>query len=94
MNEVNSMEIMIPVWPDDGKTQIAKSDLKMLAGTTVALVDDNFDYSFSDELERILRDEYGALVKRLLKPLASAPSPSALIDEAAQCRVAIVGIAL
>lgn len=88
------MEIMIPVRLPRREAQIAQSDLKVLAGTSVALVDDNFDGEYTDEVERVLREEYGADVKRFLKPWGSAPSPKELIEQAALCRVAIVGIAL
>jgi hypothetical protein len=88
------MEIMIPVWEQSAAPQIAKSDLALLKGTEVALVDDNLDAAFTDQLELKLREAYGAVVKRLIKPLGSAPSPKSLIEEAAKYRVAIVGIGL
>jgi hypothetical protein len=88
------MDIMIPVWQETLKPQIAKSDLKSLQGVSVALVDDNYDPSFTGQLENKLQELYGAVLKRLLKPHGSAPSPKSLIEEAAQCRVAVVGIGL
>ena len=88
------MEIMIPVWEETAKPQIAKSDLKVMKDTEVALVDDNLDVAFTDQVERVLRETYGAVVKRLIKPLGSAPSPKSLLEEAAKYRVAIVGIGL
>lgn len=88
------MEVMIPVWPQASGTTAASSNLASLKGSTVAFVDDNYDEEFAEEVELNLRETYGALVKRLLKPTGSAPSPKSLIEEAAQCRVAIVGIAL
>ncbi len=88
------MQFMIPVWPDGGATQKAASALKALKGVTVAFVDDNFDVPFTEEVEHHLRETYGAIVKRLVKPWASAASPAALIEEAAQSQVAIVGVAL
>lgn len=88
------MEIMIPVWEQSVKPQIARSDLKLLNGTEVALVDDNLDVAFTDQVETKLREAYGAVVKRLIKPLGSAPSPKSLLEQAAQCRVAVVGIGL
>ena len=88
------MDIMIPVWQETAKPQLAKSDLDSLKGATVALVDDNYDPSFTDQLEHKLREAYGVVIKRLMKPHGSAPSPKSLIEEAAQCRVAIVGIGL
>lgn len=88
------MEIMIPVWTDTGAPQIAKNDLATLRGSTVAIVDDNFDEPFTSHLEKLLADVHGAIVTRLVKPLGSAPSPKSLIERAAQSRVAIVGIAL
>ncbi|MES2999569.1 MAG: hypothetical protein V4787_02680 [Pseudomonadota bacterium] len=88
------MEIMIPVWQESTETQLAASDLQGLKGVSVALVDDNYDAEFTDEVANVLEQTYGALVKRLVKPWGSAPSPKTLIEEAAQCRVAVVGIAL
>lgn len=88
------MEIMIPVWQHKAAPQIAKSDLRLLKDTTIALVDDNLDVAFTDQVELKLRETYGAVVQRLIKPLGSAPSPKSLIEQAAQCRVAVVGIGL
>ena len=88
------MDIMIPVWDEDTGSQLAASSLGSIKGATVALIDDNYDPDFSEEVELQLREQYGALVTRLLKPNGSHPSPRALIEEAAKCRVAVVGIAL
>lgn len=88
------MEIMIPVWMQPEQAQAAPKALAALRGAKVALVDDNFDEPFTTHLERLLRDEHGAIVDRLVKPLGSAPSPRSLIERAAQSQVAIVGIAL
>lgn len=88
------MEIMIPVWESDAAPQIARNDLTQLKGAEVALVDDNLDVAFTDQVELKLREVYGAVVKRLIKPLGSAPSPKSLLEQAAQCRVAVVGIGL
>ena len=88
------MEIMFPVWPDSQDIEIAKSEIRVLKGTSIALVDDNFDAEFTDEVERMLREDYGADVRRFPKPWGSHPSPKELIEQAAQCQLAIVGIAL
>ncbi len=88
------MDIMIPVWQETGAPQIAANELASLKGAKVAIVDDNFDASFTNHLEKLLREVHGALVERFLKPLGSAPSPKSLIEAAAKSRVAIVGIAL
>ncbi|MES2999560.1 MAG: hypothetical protein V4787_02635 [Pseudomonadota bacterium] len=88
------MEIMIPVWQDASDMQLAASSVHSLKGSTIALVDDNYDAVFTDELEKQLREAYGAIVKRFVKPWGSAPSPQSLIDEAAQCNLAVVGIGL
>ena len=88
------MEIMIPAPRAALAQDVVASTLKSLKGISVALVDDNFDMDFTDEVEKVLRAEYGADVKRLLKPWASHPSPAELIEEAAKSQVAIVGIAL
>ena len=88
------MDIMIPVWGAAAGAQIAPSSLGSIKGATVALVDDNFDSVYTDEVELHLREQYGALVKRFNKPNGSHPSPLSLIEEAAKCRVAIVGIGM
>lgn len=88
------MDIMIPVWEATAGSRIAASSLGSIKGATVALVDDNYDGVFTDEVERHLREHYGAVVKRFAKPNGSHPSPASLIEEAAKCRVAIVGIGM
>lgn len=88
------MELMIPAWPETGQPQIAASDLAALKGSSVAIVDDNFDVPFTSHLEKLLRDVHGAVVERFVKPLGSAPSPKSLIEAASKYRVAIVGIGL
>ena len=88
------MEILIPVYEERDEKHLADNKLASLKGVTVAFVDDNYDAEFTDELEAELQRTYGALVKRLVKPWGSAPSPATLIEEAARCQVAIVGIAL
>ncbi|HSW20644.1 MAG TPA: hypothetical protein VLJ86_25700 [Ramlibacter sp.] len=88
------MDIMIPVWGAASGSHIAASNLESLRGAAVALVDDNYDEVFTDEVELQLREQYGALVKRLAKPNGSHPSPPSLIEEAASCRVAVVGIGM
>jgi len=88
------MEIMVPVWERTAGAQLADSKLRSIKDATVALIDDNYDPDFSDEVALQLREQYGAIVNRLLKPNGSHPSPPALIEEAARSRVAIIGIAL
>ncbi len=89
------MEIMIPVWDESSAVeQAAKSSLSDLRGARVALLDDNFDEPFSSQLEKLLSQNYGAVVDRLVKPLGSAASPQPLIEQAAKAQAAIVGIAL
>jgi hypothetical protein len=88
------MEILIPAYPERSEMHRAASPLHSLQGATVALVDDNYDTPFTEELEAELARSYGALVKRLVKPWGSTPSPASMIDDAARCQVAVVGIAL
>ncbi len=88
------MEIMIPVWPAytglaDGGARIAD-----IRSAQVAIVDDNYDMPFMEQLEKVLRETHGAVVTAFIKPLGSAPSPKLLIDKVAQSQVAIVGIGL
>lgn len=94
MNRETVLEVMIPVWIEPDKAQIAPKVLEGLRGARVALVDDNYDEPFTTHLEKLLREVHGAVVERFVKPLGSAPSPRTLIERAAQCQVAIVGIAL
>jgi hypothetical protein len=88
------MEIMLPVWTALPRSQVAASKLGSLQGATVALVDDNYDEDFTAELEVQLREQFKAIVKRFAKPSGSHPSPSSLIEEAALCDVAVVGIGM
>lgn len=88
------MEIMIPVWNRGAGAHIATSDLQALKGASVAFVDDQLDVPFAEQIEHRLRETYGAVVQRFNKPWGNAPSPKSLIEAAAQCRVAVVGIAL
>ena len=88
------MEILSPVWSSAGEGPAAKRRLRGLAGATVAIVDDNLDIPFTTRLETLLAERAGATVKRLVKPSGTAPSPPALIEEAAQADVAVVGIGL
>jgi hypothetical protein len=85
---------MIPIWQESQEAGMAKSEVASLQGCSVALVDDNFHAAFTDEVERVLTEEHGAIVQRFLKPWGSSPSPISLIEQAAQCQLAVVGIAL
>jgi hypothetical protein len=89
------MEIMIPVWEQsEAAAQTAGSRLSGVRDSRIALVDDNFDTPFTDQLEKVLRANYGAIVDRLVKPLGSATSPKTLLEQAAKADAAIVGIGL
>ncbi len=89
------MEILSPVWPAPGAGESAAARPRALAGATIALVDDNLDIPFTTHLEALLGREHGATVRRLVKPSGTAPSPRALIDEAAAAAsAAVVGIGL
>jgi hypothetical protein len=89
------MEILSPVWPATTSTRPQKRRPQGLDGATVALVDDNLDIPFTTRLEELIETRYRAKVRRLVKPSGTAPSPPALIDEAASAAdVAIVGIGL
>ena len=88
------MEILSPVWSSAAEGSVDKRRLRGLAGATVAIVDDNLDIPFTTRLEALLAERAGATVKRLVKPSGTAPSPPALIEEAARADVAVVGIGL
>jgi hypothetical protein len=88
------MEILIPVWPDPDRGGAIPTRPRALAGATIALVDDNLDIPVTTHLEALLGREHGAAVRRLVKPSGTAPSPGALIDEAAAASAAVVGIGL
>ena len=88
------MEILSPVWPATTAPRPVKKRLRGLDGATIALVDDNLDIPFTTHLEALMQTRYGAKVRRLVKPSGTAPSPSALIAEAAAADVAVVGIGL
>ena len=88
------MELLSPVWPAATTPRPAKKRPVALAGVRIALVDDNLDIPFTTHLEMLLTERTGAKVRRLVKPSGTAPSPAALIDDAAGCDVAVVGIGL
>ncbi|MBK8739157.1 MAG: hypothetical protein IPM02_06220 [Betaproteobacteria bacterium] len=88
------MEIMIPVWPAHSGVADGGARIADIRGAQVAIVDDNYDMPFMEQLEKSLREAHGAVVNAFIKPLGSAPSPKSLIDKAAQSQVAIVGIGL
>jgi len=89
------MEILSPVWPAGGAPRPPRRRPHALQGATVALVDDNLDIPFTTHLETLLAERHGVKVRRLVKPSGTAPSPLALIDDAAgDAAAAIVGIGL
>ena len=89
-----SLEFLSPVWPAARAARPAKKRPPTLQGVSVALVDDNLDIPFTTHLETLLIERFGAKVHRFVKPSGTAPSPAALIDEAAAAQVAVVGIGL
>jgi hypothetical protein len=88
------MEILSPVWPATAAPRPTKARPRALEAARVALVDDNLDIPFTTHLEELIETRYGAKVRRLVKPSGTAPSPPALIAEAAAADVAVVGIGL
>jgi len=88
------MELLSPVWPAATAARPAKKRPPSLGGVRIALVDDNLDVPFTTHLETLLSERFGATVRRLVKPSGTAPSPPALIEEAAASDVAVVGIGL
>jgi len=88
------MEILVPVWPAAETPRPPKTRPRLLAGATIALVDDNLDIPFTTRLEALLGERHGAKVERLVKPSGTAPSPPEVIDTAATAHAAIVGIGL
>ena len=89
-----SLEFLSPVWPAARAPRAATKRPPALQGVSVALVDDNLDIPFTTHLETLLTERLGAKVRRFVKPSGTAPSPAALIDEAAGSTVAVVGIGL
>lgn len=88
------MEIMIPVWATELSSTRARSSLTSLKGAKVALVDDGYDAPYTDQVADTLRADFGADVIVFHKPHGSKGSPESLIDEAARCDVAVVGMAM
>jgi hypothetical protein len=89
-----TIEFLSPVWPANAAPRPAKTRPAGLDGATIALVDDNLDVPFTTHLETLMQTRYGAKVRRLVKPSGTAPSPPALIADAAEADVAVVGIGL
>lgn len=89
------IEFLSPVWPAASAARPSKKRPHGLAGARIALVDDNLDAAFTTHLEALLAARVGATVTRYVKPSGTAPSPAALIDEAAAgTDAAVVGIGL
>ncbi len=88
------IEFLSPVWPVKSAPRPAKKRPASLEGATIALVDDNLDIPFTTHLETLMATRYGAKVRRLVKPSGTAPSPPALIADAAEADLAVVGIGL
>jgi hypothetical protein len=89
------MEILSPVWPDRATSRAPTRRPRTLEGVTLALVDDNLDVAFTTHLEALLAERAGAKVRRWVKPSGTAPSPPALLDEAArEAAAAVVGVGL
>jgi hypothetical protein len=88
------IEFLSPVWPASAAARPGKKRPASLEGATIALVDDNLDIPFTTHLEALLTAQHGAKVRRLVKPSGTAPSPPALIADAAEADVAVVGIGL
>ena len=89
------MEILSPVWPAPRAAPARNRRPRGLQGAMVALVDDNLDIPFTTRLEELLATRFGVRVRRLVKPSGTAPSPKALIeDAAASADAAVVGIGL
>jgi hypothetical protein len=88
------MEILSPVWPDAPVPRAAAGRPARLAGAVLSLVDDNLDQPFTERLEALLVAA-GARVRRFVKPSGTAPSPAALLDDAARgADAAVVGVGL
>lgn len=88
------IEFLSPVWPASTAPRPVKKRPAGLDSITIALVDDNLDIPFTTHLETLLSTHYGAKVRRLVKPSGTAPSPPALIADAAEADLAVVGIGL
>lgn len=89
------LEFLSPVWPATAPERRPTRRPHRLAGARIALVDDNLDIPFTTHLEALLAERTGARVRRLVKPSGTAPSPPALIEDAAgEADVAVVGVGL
>jgi hypothetical protein len=89
------IEFLSPVWPTSSPPRPPKRRPPRLQGARVVLLDDNLDVAFTTHLEALLAGRTGASVRRLVKPSGTAPSPPALIEEAARdADVAVVGVGL
>jgi hypothetical protein len=88
------MEILSPVWPPAADGVAAKRRPTTVRGATVALLDDNLDPAFTKRLAALLSEGAGATVRHLVKPSGTAPAPTTLLDTAAGCDLAVVGIGL
>jgi hypothetical protein len=88
------MEVMLPIWPKQTELQQATADVASVRGLELAFVDDYLDAELADEVEKQLTESHGARVKRFIKKSGNTPSPKPVIEEAAQCGAAVVGVAM
>jgi hypothetical protein len=88
------MELMLPIWPKQVEVREATADIASVRGVELAFVDDYLDAELADEVEKQLTEAHGARVKRFIKKSGSTPSPKPVIEEAAKCGAAIVGVAM
>jgi hypothetical protein len=88
------MEVMLPIWPTQTELQQATAEIATVRGVDLAFVDDYLDAQLADEVEKQLTEAHGARVKRFIKKSGNTPSPNPVIEEAAQCGAAVVGVAM
>ncbi len=90
-----SFEILDPTYDDTVETLIMAPRLGSTEGCTVGIVSNGKKGTapFFDELERVLRDDYGvADVVRAVKADYSAPADAATINSAQTWHALIAGI--
>ena len=88
------MEVMLPIWPRETPLQQATAEIASVRGVELAFVDDYLDAELANEVEKQLIEAHGARVKRFIKKSGNTPSPKPVIEEAAQCEAAVVGVAM
>jgi hypothetical protein len=90
-----TIRVLDPTFEESISTVAKRNRLTSLSGCSIGFLDNGKPNSreFFDQLEPILRSEYGVSdVLRFMKPDSSRPAPPELIAEVSRCDAVISGV--